>query len=126
MFDVVQNRVLKMKHAKKTEDFVIILRPSLTKLKTPSKSTKIASKKQRANGQKYFLAENSEFTYFAISSVFELDLKKSMHWLGPGFKICPNNKLGTFRQTLKNQIITEKLAYLVSDRHPILLLETPF
>ena len=48
-----------------------------------------------------------------------------MHWGGPGLKICPNNKLGTFKQTLKHPIITEMLAYLVSDRHPILLLETP-
>ena len=47
-----------------------------------------------------------------------------MHWLGPGSKIGLNDKLGKFKETSGNKKINDKLAYFVSDRHPVLLLET--
>ena len=53
-------------------------------------------------------------------------LKKGIHWLDPGSKIGLNAKLGRFKDTLENKIITDNHAYFVTDTQPILLLETPF
>ena len=47
--------------------------------------------------EKIILAENSEFIIFAISSDFFL--KKGMHGLDSGSKICVNEKLGRFKET---------------------------
>ena len=49
-----------------------------------------------------------------------------MYWLGTGFKIDLNEKLCKFKETLENKKMTDKHACFVSDRHPILLLPTPF
>ena len=43
---------------------------------------------------------------------------------GSGSKIGLNGKLGKFKETLENKIITDKHAYFVTDGYPVMLLET--
>ena len=59
-----------------------------------------------------------------LNAIFLL-LKKCMYWLGPGSKKIIKLKWGKFKETWEKKIITDKQAYFVTDRHPILLHETP-
>ena len=51
---------------------------------------------------------------------------KKIHRRSPGSKIGLNNKLGKCKDTEEDNIITDKHAYFVTERYPILRLETPF
>ena len=49
--------------------------------------------------------------------------KNGMHWLGQGSNIGLNEKQGKYHE---NKIITDRHTYIVNERYPIMLLETPF
>ena len=73
-------------------------------------------------GQTLFLAENSEIPIFAISWAWEgkkEKKKRSMHWLGQGFEIGLNEKLGRFKETWKNvvSVISKLILWLQTSNY---------
>ena len=71
--------------------------------------------------QKKNLVENSEFLFFAISSLLE-DKKIGMWWLARGFQVSLYEDLSMFNETTENYLFCDKHFCVATYIQPTFLL----